>query len=435
MSGKPLVNLVFIGHVDHGKSTLVGRTLFESGVVSETVMKRLEEESAKMGKEHAKFAWVMDRLKDERESDQTTDISYKFFETRSRGFTIIDAPGHRDFVKNMITGSSQADAAVLVVSAAPGQFEAGMKSSAIEKGEIGGQTREHAALAFTLGIKQVIVAVNKMDTVDYSQRRYDEIKQSISSMLSKVGFSGVERFLFIPIAAYYGENISKHSTKMGWYSGPTLLEALDTLQEAEKPVDIPLRIPVQRTFNVPGIGLLPVGRVETGIIKVGDDVTISPSGAQGRVKSMEIFHKALEKALPGDNIGISIKGLKKEDVWKGCVIGSVDNPPTVTRKFKGKIVVTEHPVGIRPGYRPVLFCHTEQAECCIEELVNKVDAKTGEVIVDHPDLLAKGDAGIVLISTEEPIVIEKVSYIPRLSRFAIRDMGTTVAVGICTDIL
>jgi len=435
MPGKPLVNLVFIGHVDHGKSTLVGRTLFESGVVSETVMKKLEEESAKVGKEHAKFAWVMDRLKDERESDQTTDVSYRFFETKTRAFTIIDAPGHRDFVKNMITGTSQADAAVLVVSAAPGQFEAGMKASAIDKSEIGGQTREHAALAFTMGIKQVIVAINKMDTVEYSQERYQEIKQAITSVLQRVGFSGIEHFLFIPIAAYYGENISKPSTKMPWYEGSTLLEALDTLQEAEKPVDISLRIPVQRTFNVPGIGLLPVGRVETGIIKVGDEVVISPSGARGRVKSMEIFHRALDKAETGDNIGISIKGLKKEDIWKGCVIGSVDNPPTVTKRFNGKIVVMEHPIGIRPGYRPVLFCHTEQAECCIEELVSKIDPKTGGTIVNHPDLLAKGDAGIITISTEKPIVIEKVNYMPRLSRFALRDMGTTVAVGMCTDIL
>jgi elongation factor 1-alpha len=431
---KPVINLIFIGHVDHGKSTLVGRTLLETGVVSDTVMRKLEEETKRIGKEHAKFAWIMDRLRDERESDQTTDISYRSFETQSRSFTIIDAPGHRDFVRNMITGASQADAAVLVVSAAAGQFEAGIKPSNIGAGEIGGQTREHAALALTLGIKQIVVAINKMDAVNYSVQRYQEVKQEISKMLKQLGYASPENFDYVPIAAFAGENVTKRTANLAWYKGPTLIEALDGFHEAEKPVDKPLRIPVQRSFNVPGVGLVPVGRIETGVLKVGDEILVQPSGAEGTVRSIELFHRQLEKALPGDNIGIAVKGLRKEGVWKGCVIGHSVYPPRVTNNFTARILVLEHPTGIGAGYKPVMFCHTDQVECIVDALESKIDPMSGETVAEKPSLIRKGEAGIIRITTSRPVVIERVSDIPRLARFALRDMGTTIAVGMCIDI-
>lgn len=433
MVDKPIINLVFIGHVDHGKSTLIGRTLFETGVISDTVIKRLEEETRKIGKEHAKFAWIMDRLKDERDSDQTTDISYRSFETQAKSFTIIDAPGHRDFVRNMITGASQADAAVLVVSAALGQFEAGTKPSNISSGEIGGQTREHAALALTVGIRQIVVAINKMDAVGYDSERYQAVKQEICTMLRQLGYASPENFHYVPIAAFAGENITKRSANLSWYTGPTLMEALETLHEAEKPVDKPLRIPIQRSFNVPGVGLVPVGRIETGVLEVGDDIVVVPSGAQATVRSIEVFHKQLQKALPGDNVGIGVKGLKREGIWKGCVIGHRSDPPNATNNFTARILVLEHPTGVTVGYKPQMFCHTDQVECAISELQNKVDPVTGQNLEDRPSFIKKGECAIVRISTSRPVVIEKASEMPRLARFALRDMGTTIAVGICID--
>lgn len=434
MADKPLINLIFIGHVDHGKSTTIGRTLYESGAISEVVMKLLEEETAQVGKEHAKFAWIMDKLKDERESDQTTDISYRSFETKNKVFTIIDAPGHRNFVRNMITGASQADAAVLVISAAPGQFEAGVKSSDITRSEIGGQTREHAALAFTLGIKQLVVATNKMDTVGYDKRRFNEIREAITSMLKTIGYSNADQFAYVPIAAFTGENIMKRSPNMNWYTGDTLLEALDKLEEPAKPIDRPFRMPVQRSFNVPGVGIVPVGRVETGELKVGDEVIVIPSGVKVIVRHIEMFHRELQRAVPGDNVGISLKGIKRTDVWKGCVIAHPIDPPVATVKLKARIMVVEHPTEISKGYRPTLYCHTDHTEVTVEEIESKIDQLTNEIVESRPSSIKKGDVASVWLVADKPIVIERVSDNPRLSRFALRDMGTTVAVGLCTEI-
>jgi elongation factor 1-alpha len=437
MSEKPLVNLVFIGHVDCGKSTLIGRTLYETGAISETVMKKLEEETAKLGKEHAKFAWIMDKLKDEREADgRTTDVGYRSFETRKNRFVIIDCPGHRDFVGNMISGASQADAAVLVVSAAPGEFEAGIKQPNLKAGDVGGQTREHIILAYTLGIRQLIIAVNKMDTVNYNQGLYESIKEQTARLLDEVGYTTPWKYLYVPIAAYYGENISRRSRKMLWYDGPTFLEALDTLQEGERPIDKPLRIPILRgSFMVKGVGLISAGRIETGKLKVGDEIIFEPSGTKGIVRSIEMYHKPLQEAFPGDDIGIALRGVKKGSVWKGCVAGHVTNPPTVTQKLKARIVVIEHPTGIRPGYSPTLYCHHERVESRIEEIEAKLNPATGETVSERPDIIRKGDAAVVWLSTTRPIVIERASDIPRMSRFALRDLGITIAVGMCIDLI
>jgi elongation factor 1-alpha len=424
---KPHLNLVIMGHVDHGKSTTTGHMLYLAGVVDERTVKAYEEEARKMGKETFKFAWILDNLKEERERGLTIDLRFLKFETKKYYFTIIDAPGHRDFVKNMITGASQADGAILFVSAKRGEFEAGIGP--------GGQTREHAFLAFTLGVNQLVVAVNKMDdpTVNWSQERYNEIKNEVSRMLKMVGYK-VEKIPFVPTSGWTGDNLVKPSDKMPWYKGPTLIEALDTFEVPPKPLDKPLRIPVQDVYSITGVGTVPVGRVETGVLKEGDMVIFMPANKQGEVKSIEMHHTRIPRAEPGDNIGFNVRGIAKTDIRRGDVCGHVNNPPTVAREFIGQIIIIYHPTAIAAGYTPVLHYHTGQMACRFTELIRKIDPRTGQVVEEKPSFLKTGDAALVRMEPLRPIAIETYSEFSELGRFAVRDMGTTIAAGIVKEI-
>jgi elongation factor 1-alpha len=415
---KPHLNIVTIGHVDHGKSTLMGRLLYETGAVKEEDIKKFEAMGDK-GKTF-KFAWVMDALKEERERGLTIDLAHKKFETSKYYFTIIDAPGHRDFVKNMITGASQADGAVLVVAADDGIMP---------------QTREHAALAFTLGVGQLMVVINKMDLVDYKQEVFEKLKKEVSDLLRAVGYRNVEKFDFIPAAAFHGENVTKRSEKMKWYNGPTVLEALDHFEVPPKPIDKPLRIPIQDVYSITGVGTVPVGRVETGVLKVGDTVVFEPAGVKGEVKSIEMHHESIPKAEPGDNIGFNVRGVEKKALKRGDVVGHPDKPPTVVREFTARIAVLQHPTAIAAGYTPVFHVHTAQVACKISQIVNKLDPKTGAPVEQNPQFIKKGDMATIVVTPTKPMVIEKASEIPQLSRFAIRDMGMTIAAGVCVDVV
>ncbi|MFQ5999626.1 MAG: translation elongation factor EF-1 subunit alpha, partial [Candidatus Bathyarchaeia archaeon] len=374
-----------------------------------------------------KFAWVLDRLKEERERGLTIDVAYLKFETPKYFFTIIDAPGHRDFVKNMVTGASQADAAILFVSAKRGEFEAGIGP--------GGQTREHAFLAYTLGVNQMVVAINKMDdpSVNWSQERYEEIKNEISRMLKMVGYN-VERIPFVPTSGWTGDNLTKSSEKMPWYKGPTLFGALDTLEVPPKPIDKPLRLPIQDVYTITGVGTVPVGRVETGVLKEGDTIVFMPANVKGEVKSIETHHVRIPKAVPGDNIGFNVRGISKKDLRRGDVGGHPDNPPTVAREFIGQIIVIYHPTAIAAGYSPVLHAHTGQVSCRFTELIAKLDPRTGQTIEEKPAFLKTGDGAIVRFEPIHPISVEAYSDFPELGRFAIRDMGTTIAAGVIKEI-
>jgi elongation factor 1-alpha len=424
---KPHLNLVIIGHVDHGKSTTTGHLFYLTGTIDERTAKTYEEEAKKMGKETFKFAWVLDRLKEERERGLTIDVAYLKFETPKYFFTVIDAPGHRDFVKNMVTGASQSDAAVLFVSAKRGEFEAGIGP--------GGQTREHAFLAYTLGVNQLVVAVNKMDdtSVNWSQERYEEIKNEISRMLKMVGYN-VQKIPFVPTSGWTGDNLVKRSDKMPWYKGPSLYEALDTFEVPPKPIEKPLRLPVQDVYTITGVGTVPVGRVETGVLKEGDNIVFMPSNIKGEVKSIETHHVRIPKALPGDNIGFNVRGIAKGDIHRGDVGGHPDNPPTVAREFIGQIIVIYHPTAIAAGYSPVLHAHTGQVSCRFTELVAKLDPRTGQTVEQKPAFLKTGDGATVRFEPVHPISVEAYSDFPELGRFAIRDMGTTVAAGVIKEI-
>ncbi|MBA1343502.1 MAG: Elongation factor 1-alpha [ANME-2 cluster archaeon] len=412
---KPHMNLAVIGHIDHGKSTLVGRLLYETGTIPAHLIEKYKVEAEERGKGSFAFAWVMDSLKEERERGITIDIAHKRFDTAKYYYTIVDCPGHRDFVKNMITGASQADAAILTVDAKDGVME---------------QTKEHVFLATTLGINQLIIAINKIDTVDYSEDRYNEVKEAVSALLKMVGYK-LDGVNFIPTSALFGANISEHSKDTPWYTGPTILEGLDLFVAPEKPTGLPLRIPVQDAYTISGIGTVPVGRVETGTMKPGDKITFMPSGATGEVKSIEMHHEEIPEAVPGDNIGFNVRGIGKKDVRRGDVVGPASNPPTVADEFTAQIVVLQHPSAITAGYTPVFHCHTAQTACTFLSIDKKLDPRTGQVAEENPTFIKAGDAAIVTIKPTRPMVIESYKEIPQLGRFAIRDMGATIAAGMC----
>jgi len=422
---KPHLNLVFIGHVDHGKSTSVGRLLYDTGAIDEQAMRKLKERAAEVGKSGFEFAFVMDNLKEEQERGVTIDLSHKKFETKKFYFTIIDAPGHRDFVKNMITGASQADAGVLVVS--------GNKSDGVQA-----QTKEHVFLARTLGVNQIIVAINKLDMVNYDEKRFIEVKEEVTKILKSVQYD-ISKITFVAMAAYPGDNVAKKSDKMPWYKGPTLLEAIDSFSVPDKPVDLPLRLPIQDVYNITGIGVVPVGRVETGIMKVGDKIIVIPGregkGISGECKTIEMHHEQLQSAEPGDNVGFNLRGISKKDIARGDVIGHASDPPTLATEFTAQIVVLNHPTVITIGYTPVFHIHTAQVACTVTKIVKKLNTATGETIAENPDFIKNGDAAVVQIKPVTPLVIEKYKDIPHLARFAIRDSGATVAAGMCIDLV
>jgi elongation factor 1-alpha len=392
--------------------------LYDAGALSEQDYRKLKAEADAMGKGTFAFAFVMDNLKEERERGVTIDVSYKKFEGKKNTFTIIDAPGHRDFVKNMITGTSQADAAVLVCSCKEG---------------VQPQTKEHAFLSQVMGIKNLVLAINKMDEVNYDEAKFKAVKSDLEKMLSGVGYK-VDAIKFVPISAWVGDNVVKKSTNLKWYNGPTLMEALDDIVPPAPPTDKPLRLPIQDVYSIKGVGLVPVGRVETGIMRPGDKIIVMPSGASGEVKTIEMHHEQLPQAVPGDNVGFSVRGLEAKDVARGFVLGKTDNAPTVAKDFTAQIVVLSHPTAIPIGYTPVFHMHTVQLSCTITEIQKKLDPKTGQVKEENPKFLKAGDAAIVKIVPTKPVCVEEYKKFPQLGRFAIRDMGQTVAAGIILSI-
>ncbi len=424
MADKPHMNLVIIGHVDHGKSTLVGRILLETGQFPAHMVEKFKEEARAKGKESFALAWIFDNLKEERERGVTIDVAHKRFDTDKYYITIIDAPGHRDFVKNMITGTSQADAAILVVAAPDG---------------IMAQTKEHMFLARTLGVKQLIVAINKMDDTKppYDKNRYEQVKDEVHKLAKSVGYKD-EQLQFVPVSAFTGDNSAKNKGKLEWWTGPTVLQAIDNFVLQKKPTELPLRWPLQDVYTIKGVGTVPVGKIECGVMKPGMQLIFRPStkpgGATGEVKTIEMHHEQLSEALPGDNVGVNIRGVDKNQIRRGDVAGPTNNPPTVAKSFTAQIMVLNHPSVITAGYTPVFHCYTAQVACRFEEIQKKLDPRTGQVKEENPDFIKTGDAAIVKIVPTRPMVIEPSKKIPQLGRFAIRDMGQTVAAGVCLEV-
>ncbi|ORY82111.1 P-loop containing nucleoside triphosphate hydrolase protein [Protomyces lactucae-debilis] len=435
---KSHVNVVVIGHVDSGKSTTTGHLIYKCGGIDKRTIEKFEKEAAELGKGSFKYAWVLDKLKAERERGITIDIALWKFETVKYFVTVIDAPGHRDFIKNMITGTSQADCAILIIAAGTGEFEAGISKD--------GQTREHALLAYTLGVKQLIVAINKMDTAKYSEARFQEIIKETSNFVKKVGYNPAT-VAFVPISGWHGDNMIEKSPNMSWFKGWektvkgnttkgfTLLEAIDAIETPVRPSDKPLRLPLQDVYKIGGIGTVPVGRVETGVIKAGMVVTFAPANVTTEVKSVEMHHETLESGQPGDNVGFNVKNVSVKEIRRGNVCGDTkQDPPKGAAFFNAQVIVLNHPGQISAGYAPVLDCHTAHIACKFAELLEKIDRRTGKSIEDKPKFVKSGDACIAKMQPSKPMCVEAFTEYPPLGRFAVRDMRQTVAVGVIKSV-
>jgi len=438
------INIVVIGHVDSGKSTTTGHLIYKCGGIDKRTIEKFEKEAQEMGKGSFKYAWVLDKLKAERERGITIDIALWKFETDKYYVTIIDAPGHRDFIKNMITGTSQADCAVLIVAAGVGEFEAGISKN--------GQTREHALLAYTLGVKQLIVAVNKMDSTEppYSESRFSEIQKEVTTYIKKIGYNP-ETVAFVPISGWHGDNMVEPTTNMAWYkgwskkeggkkdqkeiTGKTLLNALDSITQPTRPTDKPLRLPLQDVYKIGGIGTVPVGRVETGEIKPGMVVMFAPVNVTTEVKSVEMHHTSMDKAGPGDNVGFNVKNVSVKEVRRGNVCSDSKNDPAKeTDEFKAQVIILNHPGEIRKGYSPVVDCHTAHIACKFDTLLEKIDRRSGKKLEDHPEKVKSGDSALVEMKPSKPMCVEAFSDYAPLGRFAVRDMRQTVAVGVIKSV-
>ncbi|KAJ1974805.1 translation elongation factor EF-1 alpha [Dimargaris verticillata] len=431
---KQHINVVVIGHVDSGKSTTTGHLIYKCGGIDKRTIEKFEKEAAELGKGSFKYAWVLDKLKAERERGITIDIALWKFETPKYHVTVIDAPGHRDFIKNMITGTSQADCGILIIATGQGEFEAGISKD--------GQTREHALLAFTLGVKQLIVALNKMDTCKWAEDRYKEIVKEVSTFIKKVGYNP-KAVPFVPISGFHGDNMIEPTANAPWYKGweketkagaqkgKTLLEAIDAIDPPSRPTDKPLRLPLQDVYKIGGIGTVPVGRVETGIIKPGMIVTFAPSGVSTEVKSVEMHHEQLTEGVPGDNVGFNVKNVSVKEIRRGFVCSdSKTDPAKECANFTAQVIILNHPGQISAGYSPVLDCHTAHIACKFTDLEQKIDRRTGKSMEDNPKFVKSGDAAIVKMVPSKPMCVEKFQEYPPLGRFAVRDMRQTVAVGV-----
>ncbi|KAA0164498.1 hypothetical protein FNF28_03839 [Cafeteria roenbergensis] len=463
---KKHVNLVVIGHVDSGKSTTTGHLIYKCGGIDKRTIEKFEKEAAEMGKSSFKYAWVLDKLKAERERGITIDIALWKFETPSISYTVIDAPGHRDFIKNMITGTSQADVALLVVPADAGGFEGAFSKE--------GQLREHALLANTLGVEQMIVGVNKMDaaTPPYSEDRFKEIIDNIAPFLLKTGYKmpsyvakkdkvdikwkelfgkgqfkleekeskgkkkAVKHVRFIPVSGWAGDNMLERSDNMKWWEGPTLLEMLDSVEPPKRPTDKALRLPLQDVYKIGGIGTVPVGRVETGVLRPGILCYFAPTGLSTDVKSVEMHHEAVPEANPGDNVGFNVKGLSIKEIKRGNVASDAKaDPARGCKNFTAQVMVMNHKNGFGVGYSPVVDCHTSHVACKFTKILNTVDRRTNKA-TEHEDPTSKiikiktGHAADCVLEPTRPMVVEAYKEFPPLGRFAVRDMKLTVAVGV-----
>jgi elongation factor 1-alpha len=456
--GKKHVSIVICGHVDAGKSTTTGRLIFELGGIPEREMQKLRDEAEKLGKGSFAFAFYMDRQKDERERGVTISVTTKEFFTKSFHYTVLDAPGHRDFIKNMITGASQADIALIMIPA-DGNFATSIAKGNHKAGEVQGQTRQHALLINLLGIKQIIIGVNKMDCdlAGYKEARYTEVKEEMANVLTRVGWKKefVDKSVpFLPISGWKGDNLITHSTNMAWWKGveievptkgkKTITTLLDALEEMvvppERQPNKPMRTPISGVYKIKGAGDVLTGRVEQGVVKPGDEVVFLPThttnlNCNGKIFSVEMHHKSQPVANAGDNVGLNIKGLVKENMPRvgDIMILKSDQTLKKVKEFTTQVQILNHPGELKPGYSPIAFVRTARSAVKMTKINWKISKETGNKKAPDPTNIKANEMAEVVFAPQQPFVVDSFKNCEGLGRIAIMEGATVVMLGKVID--
>ncbi|TRY79606.1 hypothetical protein TCAL_11670 [Tigriopus californicus] len=421
------LNLVVVGHVDSGKSTLMGHLLLALGQVSAKLMHKYETESKKLGKQSFALAWVLDESAEERERGITMDVGQHKFQTASKCVTLLDAPGHKDFIPHMISGAYQADVSILVVNATRGEFEAGF--------EMGGQTREHALLVRSLGVSQLVVAVNKLDTVGWDLARLADITAKLAHFLRQVGFKESD-VVYVPCSGFTGDNLIRPSPHLSsWYTGPTLVEAIDAFKPPERLVDKPFRMFISDIYKGQASGICCAGRIESGLVLKEDKVLIMPLQEVATVKSVQQDELSVLSAFAGDHCSLVLVGPDQTSLANGMVLCDPQNPIPVTKRFEARIVIFNIDIPITKGYTVVLHYGSVQVQAVLKRLLTQIHKSTGEVIKNKPRCLTKACSAVVEVALDTPICLETYSHIRELGRFMLRNGGKTIAAGVVTKIL
>ncbi|XP_076758887.1 translation elongation factor EF-1alpha (GTPase) HBS1 [Xylocopa sonorina] len=423
---KEQLHLVVVGHVDAGKSTLLGRLLCDLGQVPSRLIHKYQQESKKIGKQSFAYAWVLDETGEERERGITMDVGHSKFETETKSITLLDAPGHKDFIPNMIAGATQADVALLVVDATRGEFETGFDS--------GGQTREHTLLLRSLGVSQLAVVINKLDTVDWSKERFNEIVSKMSVFLKQAGFK--DNVTFVPCSGLYGENIVTQPKPplSNWYTGPTLVNVIDNFKCPERPIDKPFRFSVNDIFKGTGSGFCVSGHVETGMVSLGDKVLVLPRNEVAMIKGLQADEVSVTNAFAGDHVSLTLSGIEQQNVGIGDIICNPQNPVPVTTCFQAHIVVFAVKIPIIKGLLVVIHQQSLVQPAIITKLVAQLHRVTGETVKKKPRCLPKNSSAIIELTTQNPVCMELYRDVKQLGRIMLRVEGTTIAAGLITKI-
>ncbi|XP_018867998.1 eukaryotic peptide chain release factor GTP-binding subunit ERF3A isoform X3 [Gorilla gorilla gorilla] len=418
---KEHVNVVFIGHVDAGKSTIGGQIMYLTGMVDKRTLEKYEREAKEKNRETWYLSWALDTNQEERDKGKTVEVGRAYFETEKKHFTILDAPGHKSFVPNMIGGASQADLAVLVISARKGEFETGF--------EKGGQTREHAMLAKTAGVKHLIVLINKMDdpTVNWSNERYEECKEKLVPFLKKVGFNPKKDIHFMPCSGLTGANLKEQSDFCPWYIGLPFIPYLDNLPNFNRSVDGPIRLPIVDKYK--DMGTVVLGKLESGSICKGQQLVMMPNKHNVEVLGILSDDVETDTVAPGENLKIRLKGIEEEEILPGFILCDPNNLCHSGRTFDAQIVIIEHKSIICPGYNAVLHIHTCIEEVEITALICLVDKKSGEKSKTRPRFVKQDQVCIARLRTAGTICLETFKDFPQMGRFTLRDEGKTIAIG------
>ncbi|XP_042335511.1 HBS1-like protein isoform X2 [Sceloporus undulatus] len=426
--GKHLLNLVIIGHVDAGKSTLMGHLLYLLGNVNKRTMHKYEQESKKAGKASFAYAWVLDETGEERERGVTMDVGMTKFETKTKVITLMDAPGHKDFIPNMITGAAQADVAILVVDASRGEFEAGF--------ETGGQTREHGLLVRSLGVTQLAVAVNKMDQVNWQQERFQEIVNKLGQFLKQAGFKESD-VAYIPTSGLGGENLvtrSQSSELTKWYEGKCLLEQIDSFKSPQRSVDKPFRLCVSDVFKDQGSGFCVTGKIDAGYIQVGDRLLAMPPNETCTVKGIALHDEPVDWAAAGDHVSLTLTGMDIIKINVGCIFCCPKEPIKACTRFRARVLIFNIEIPITKGFPVLLHFQTVSEPATIRKLLSVLHKSTGEVTKKKPKCLTKGQNALIELQTQRPVALELYKDFKELGRFMLRYGGSTIAAGVVAEV-